>query len=105
MVFYGDEGDEATKKQAAILRRDRKRRRCDTTTSSSWLNAVERFFSDITNKRIRRGTFRSVRELEKAIRTCVAEHNSDAKPFVWRKSARTILRKIKKCHAIYGSGH
>jgi transposase len=76
-----------------------------TPTSSSWLNAVERFFAEITNKRIRRGTFRSVRELEKAIKHYVAEHNADAKPFVWTKSARTILRKIKKCHAIYGSGH
>jgi transposase len=76
-----------------------------TPTSSSWLNAVERFFSEITNKRIRRGTFRNVRELEKAVTKFVAEHNAGAKPFVWTKSAQTILRKIKKCHTIYGSAH
>jgi len=76
-----------------------------TPTSSSWLNAVERFFSEITAKRIRRGTFRSVRELERAIGSFVAEHNSRAKPFIWTKTARTIIRKIKNCHAIYGSGH
>ncbi len=76
-----------------------------TPTSSSWLNAVERFFSEITNQRIRRGTFRSVRELQRAIAAFVAEHNKKAKPFVWTKSAATILRKIKKCHATYGSPH
>jgi len=76
-----------------------------TPTSSSWLNAVERFFAEITGKRIRRGTFRSVRELQRAIAAFVAEHNKNAKPFVWTKSAATILRKIKKCHATYGSAH
>lgn len=76
-----------------------------TPTSSSWLNAVERFFSEITSKRIRRGTFRSVRELERAIMAFVAEHNKNAKPFVWTKSAATILRKIRKCHTTYGSAH
>lgn len=76
-----------------------------TPTSSSWLNAVERFFAEITDKRIRRGTFRSVRELQRAIVTFVAEHNKNAKPFVWTKSAATILRKITKYHATYGSAH
>lgn len=76
-----------------------------TPTSSSWLNAVERFFAEITAKRIRRGTFRSVRELQRAIAAFVSEHNKNAKPFVWTKSATTILRKIKKCHTTYGSAH
>lgn len=76
-----------------------------TPTSSSWLNAVERFFAEITDKRIRRGTFRSVRELQRAIAAFVTEHNKNAKPFVWTKSAATILRKINKCHATYGSAH
>jgi len=76
-----------------------------TPTSSSWLNAVERFFAEITAKRIRRGTFRSVRELQRAIVAFVAEHNKTAKPFVWTKSAAAILRKINKCHATYGSAH
>lgn len=76
-----------------------------TPTSSSWLNAVERFFAEITAKRIRRGTFRSVPTLVKAISAYVADHNAGAKPFVWTKSARTIMSKIRKCHAIYESGH
>ncbi|MEO6835235.1 MAG: IS630 family transposase [Candidatus Tumulicola sp.] len=74
-------------------------------TSSSWLNGVERFFAEITTKRIRRGTFRSVKELERAITAFVSDHNARAKPFIWTKSARTIMRKIEKCHAIYGSQH
>jgi transposase len=76
-----------------------------TPTSSSWLNAVERFFSEVTTKRIRRGSFPSVRSLTKAIENFVEDYNAKAKPFVWTKSARTILGKIKKCHAIYGSPH
>jgi hypothetical protein len=76
-----------------------------TPTSSSWLNAVERFFAEITAKRIRRGTFRSVPKLIRAISAYVADHNADAQPFVWTKSARTIMAKIRKCHAIYDSVH
>ena len=76
-----------------------------TPTSSSWLNAVERFFAEITQQRIRRGTFRSVRELQRAIAAFVVEHNKHAKPFIWTKSATAILRKIKKCHTTYGSAH
>ncbi|HLY02567.1 MAG TPA: IS630 family transposase [Candidatus Cybelea sp.] len=76
-----------------------------TPTSSSWLNAIERFFSEITSKRIRRGSFPSVPRLVKAIADFVEECNTHAKPFVWTKSAKTILDKIEKCHAIYGSQH
>jgi transposase len=74
-------------------------------TSSSWLNAVERFFAEITAKRIRRGTFKSVPQLIKAIAAYVADHNEHARPFVWTKSAGTILKKLRKCRAIYASGH
>lgn len=73
-----------------------------TPTSSSWLNAVERFFSEISVKRIRRGTFQSVRQLERAISAYVAEHNTRAEPFTWTKSARTIMTRIRKCR-IYES--
>jgi hypothetical protein len=76
-----------------------------TPTSPSWLNAVERFFAEITAKRIRRGTFPSVRKLLKAISDYVADHNANAQPFVWTKSARSIIAKIRKCPAIYESGH
>ena len=63
-------------------------------TSSSWLNLVERFFRDITDRRIRRGVFRSVRELIKAIYDFLKHYNENPKPFVWTKSADQILDKL-----------
>lgn len=65
-------------------------------TSSSWLNLVERFFAEITGKRIRRGVFRSVAELEGAIREYLDRNNADPKPFVWTKTAETILAKERR---------
>ncbi len=65
-------------------------------TSSSWLNQVERFFAEITEKRIRRGVFRSVPALEKAIADYLSEHNADPKPFAWVADADSILDRIKK---------
>ena len=77
-------------------------------TSSSWLNLVERFFAEITGKRIRRGVFRSVAELEGAIHDYLDHHNADPKPFVWTKTANEILdkeaRALEKRRAIEG-GH
>ena len=58
-----------------------------TPTSASWLNMVERFFRDITTKRLRRGVFTSVPELVAAIDEYVAHHNTKPKPFIWTKSA------------------
>src|SRR3989441_238000 len=68
-----------------------------TPTGASWLNLVERFFAEITRKRIRRGTFRSVSALIAAIRAYVREHNKDPRPFIWTATAAAILRKIKHC--------
>jgi transposase len=62
-------------------------------TSSSWLNLVERFFAEITGKRIRRGVFRSVDELKAAIHDYLDHHNAAQKPFVWTKTAKEILDK------------
>ncbi len=67
-----------------------------TPTSSSWLNQIERWFADITRKRIRRGTFRSVRELIKAIRDFVRHYNRNPQPFQWVASANQIVRKVRK---------
>jgi transposase len=75
-------------------------------TSSSWLNQVERFFAEITEKRIRRGVFRSVSELEGAIREYLEKHNENPKPFVWTASADLILQRVKRvCERISNSGH
>ena len=67
-----------------------------TPTSSSWLNLVERFFAEITDKRIRRGTFRSVQELVQAIAAYIRQRNKTPKPFVWTAKPAGIVRKIKK---------
>jgi transposase len=67
-----------------------------TPTSSSWLNQVERFFAQITERRIRRGAFRSVAELEAAIEDYLRAHNQKPRPFVWTKSADLILDKVRK---------
>ena len=67
-----------------------------TPTYGSWLNLVERWFAELTNKRIRRGAFRSVRELESAIREFIDVHNEDPKPFVWTRTADQILDSLAR---------
>ena len=67
-----------------------------TPTSSSWLNQVERWFAEITRKRIRRGTFCSVRDLVKAIRDYIRHYNNNPSPFHWVASASKIIRKVSK---------
>ena len=72
-----------------------------TPTSSSWLNLVERWFRELTEKRIRRGSFESVPELIAAIEDYLAASNDDPKPFVWQASVQSILDKIAHSRAIY----
>jgi putative transposase len=67
-----------------------------TPTSASWLTQVERFFGLLTDRRIRRGTFGSVRELESAIRDYLAHQNQNPKPFTWTADAESILKKIAR---------
>jgi transposase len=74
-------------------------------TSSSWLNLVERWFGEITRKRIRRGTFRSVPELTKAIYAYLRETNKAPRPFIWTATATKIMRKIKHCNEALDSAH
>jgi len=77
-----------------------------TPTAASWLNLVERWFAALTEKRIRRGSFRSTRELETAIRTFLDHHKTQPKPFVWTKSADAILDSLARyCRRINDSGH
>jgi DDE superfamily endonuclease len=78
----------------------KKRRRFQfhfTPTSSSWLNQVERLFGLITDRMIRRGTFRSVQELERAIYQWLAKWNDEPQPFVWKATADVILDKVRRC--------
>ena len=67
-----------------------------TPTSASWLNAVEGFFAKLTNRRLKRGVFRSVDELEGAINRFVAQTNADPKPFVWTADPNRVLAAVKR---------
>jgi transposase len=69
-------------------------------TSSSWLNMVERWFRDLTDKRIRRGVFKSVAELIAAIEAYIQHHNSNPKPFVWTAKAEDIIAKYRRAKAV-----
>ena len=99
----------ATHKTAAIQRWLAKRPRYHlhfTPTGASWINLVERWFAELTNKQIRRGVHRSTRELEIAIENYLALNNKHPKPFVWNKSADAILESVARfCERISDSGH
>jgi len=76
-----------------------------TPTGASWLNLVERWFAEITRQRIRRGTFRSVPELVRAIHAYLRDHNKNSRPFLWTASAESIMRKIRRCKQALDAGH
>jgi transposase len=71
-----------------------------TPTSSSWLNLIERWFRDITDQRIRRGVFHSVKQLVAAIDGYIAEHNENPQSFVWTAKAEAILAKVRRARAV-----
>lgn len=75
-----------------------------TPTSSSWLNQIERWFAEITRKQIRRGTFRSVRDLIKTIQDYIRVYNKTPQPFQWVASASRIIRKVRKYKEISDTG-
>jgi transposase len=76
-----------------------------TPTSSSWLNLVERWFGEITRKRIRRGVFRSVPELVATIEEYIRLNNENPTPFVWIKKAEEIFVKVAHCKAVIETLH
>jgi transposase len=77
-----------------------------TPTGSSWLNLVERFFSEITVKLLRRGVHRSVTALEKDIRNWIQHWNTNPRPYVWTRTADQILESLAAyCQRINDSGH
>jgi len=99
----------ATHKTAAIRRWLAKRPRYHvhfTPTSASWLNLVERWFVELTEKQIRRGVHRSTRELVTAIQQYLAVTNETPRPFVWHKTADEILASVARfCQRTSNSGH
>jgi transposase len=76
-----------------------------TPTGASWLNLVESWFSQLTQKRIRRGVFRSVRELVAAITEYLTHYNDDPTPFAWTATVDAILEKVGKCKVILETHH
>ena len=70
-----------------------------TPTSASWLKTVERFFRDLTTRRVRAGVFKSVPELQAAIADYLDLHNSQPKPFIWTAKAADILAKVTRAKA------
>src|SRR5450756_1224712 len=76
-----------------------------TPTSSSWLNLVERWFRELTEKALRRGVFHSVPDLVAAIGEFLEAHNDDPRPFVWTASVEAILEKVGRCKVIVETVH
>jgi hypothetical protein len=76
-----------------------------TPTSASWLNLVERFFSELTTRQLRRLAVTSVLELDTAIDTYIAHRNTAPTPFTWTASVRKILAKVKKAKDTLASLH
>jgi len=67
-----------------------------TPTSASWLNMVERFFRELTDKQLRRGVFSSVKDLQTSVMAFIEKHNKAPAPYIWTKSATDILEKVKR---------
>lgn len=86
-------------KLRAWLRRHKRFHLNFTPTSCCWLNLVERWFGHITRKRIRRGAFKSVKELIQAIEQYIGLNNANPKPFVWAKKVEQTLQKVNYCKA------
>ena len=76
-----------------------------TPTSNSWLNLVERWFRELTDKVIRRGVFHSVPDLIEAIDSYLTTHNNDPKPLIWTASAEAIIDKVNRCKAVLETAH
>jgi transposase len=76
-----------------------------TPTSASWLNAVEGFFATLTKRRLKRGVFRSVAELQAAINRFLEEHNQQSKPFTWTADPDKIIAAVRRGHQVLESIH
>ncbi len=74
-------------------------------TSSSWVNLIERWFAEISRKRIRRGVFHSVLDLVDTIQNFIKTYNENPKPFVWNKNVDEILEKVNRCNLLMATLH
>ena len=76
-----------------------------TPTSASWLNAVEGFFAKLSRRRLKRGVFRSLTDLQAASNRFVAETNNDPKPFVWTADPKKIIAAVRRGYQVLDSIH
>jgi transposase len=104
-LVLDNDGTHKHPKVQSWLAKHRRFRLHFTPTSSSWLNLVERWFAKLTDKRIHRGAFFSVEELERAIQEYLEEDNKQPKPFVWAATVEEILAKVNRCKAILETVH
>ena len=74
-----------------------------TPTSSSWLNLVEGWFKQLTERRLKKGTFSSIDQLQEAIELWAQHWNENPKPFIWKKSAEDIITKVQRGRAALAS--
>ncbi len=98
-------GSHKTQKVKTWLKRHPRFNLHFTPTSASWLNMVEIFFGQLTRRKIRRGVFHSVKQLEKTIVDYIEIHNNNPSKFIWTKDTKTILSKINKCKESLGTVH
>jgi transposase len=98
-VILDNAGSHSTPEVDAWLARHKRFHFHFTPTSSSWLNLVEGWFAQLTNRRIRRGRFKNVPALINAIQEHIATHNNDPKPFIWTATADDILAKVGRARA------
>ena len=76
-----------------------------TPTSASWLNAVEGFFAKLSRRRLKRGVFRSLTDLQAAINRFVSQTNNDPKPFIWTADPNKIIAAVRRGHQVLDSFH
>jgi transposase len=74
-----------------------------TPTSASWLNAVEGFFASLTKRRLKRGVFNSIADLQAAINRYLVEYNEAPKPFIWTKDPNEVIATVKRGHQLLDS--
>ena len=104
-VILDNDGTHKHPKVIAWLERHPRFRFHFTPTSASWLNAVEGFFSKLTRRRLKRGVFSSVADLQEAINRFITEHNESPKPFVWTADPHAIIEKARRGNLALASNH
>lgn len=94
-IIYGNYATHTHQKVKDWLKRNKRFHVHFTPTSASWLNMGERFFRDLSEKRLKRGVFKSLEDLTKAVEGYINHHNDNPQPFIWTAKANDVLEKVK----------